>query len=56
VEVRQFLWDEIGLKALFTGSGFTMDDNGRQGPPEYLAKNTPLDEIAGAVVVDVVPR
>jgi hypothetical protein len=33
-----------------------MDDDGRQGPPEYLAKNTALGEIAGTVVVDVVPR
>jgi hypothetical protein len=55
VEVRQFLWDEIGLKRLFTGDGLTMDDDGKPGPPEYLARNLPLDEM-GAAVIDVVPR
>ena len=31
-EVRQFLFDEIGLNGLFSGSGRTVDDAGVQGP------------------------
>ena len=54
-EVRQFLWDEIGLKGLFRGDGRTMDDHGNLGPPEYLCRNVPLADMAGGVVVDVVP-
>ena len=53
MEIRQFLWDEIGLKGLYSGTGYTVDDDGRQGPPEYLCANTPLTEMVGAVVVDV---
>lgn len=53
MEVRQFLWDEIGLRALYSGMGYTVDDDGMQGPREYLCANTPLTEMVGAVVVDV---
>ena len=53
MEVRQFLWDEIGIRALYSGTGHTVDDDGMQGPPECLCANTPLTEMVGAVVVDV---
>ena len=39
VEVRQFLYDEVGLKKLFTGDGRTINDDGESGPVEYLARN-----------------
>jgi len=55
VEVRQFLWDEIGLKGNYTGTGFTKDDNGNSGPPEYLARNMPLKDIVGIAIANVVP-
>lgn len=55
VEVRQWLWDEIGLKSLYKGDGFTYDDNSNRGPLEYLARNAPLADIQGIVVLDVVP-
>lgn len=55
-EVRQFLWDEIGLKGLYRGDGRAMDDDGNLGPPEYLCRNLPLSEMKGAVVVDVKPE
>ena len=53
VEVRQFLYDEIGLGRLFTGLGYTVKDNGgeRVGWTEYLARNMKLDEIDGLAVV-----
>ena len=54
-EVRQFLWDEIGLNGQFRGDGRTMDGDGNIGPPEYLCRTLPLSEMAGAVVVDIVP-
>ena len=50
-EVRQFLWDEIGLKGLFRGDGRTMDDDNNLGPPEYLCRNLPLAEMAGELCV-----
>jgi hypothetical protein len=53
VEVRQFLWDEIGIKGLYSGNGRTVDDDGTVGPREYLCANAPVSEMAGAVVVDV---
>jgi len=54
-QVRQFLWDEIGLKKLFRGDGYTYDDDGRRGSSEYLARQMPLDSIPDAVIVDVEP-
>jgi len=55
VEVRQWLWDEIGLKGLYRGDGHTYDDMGARGPMEFLARNAPLADIEGIVVLDVVP-
>lgn len=55
VQVRQFLWDEIGLKGLYRGDGLTYDDDGQPGNREFLARQMPLSAIEGAVVVDVVP-
>ena len=56
MEVRQFLWDEIGLNKLFTGKGYTEDEQGNVGPKEYLAMNKRFDEIKGLCVVDVDPK
>ena len=55
IHVRQLLYDELGLRNLFRGDGFTYDDDGKRGPPEYLARNVPLGEIEGVAVMDVVP-
>lgn len=55
VQCRQFLWDEIDLKKLYSGDGYTVDDDGNRGPMEYLTRQARLDEIEGVVVVDVVP-
>lgn len=55
VEVRQWLWDEIGLKSLYKGDGYVYDDGGNRGPSEYLACNMPLANIIGIEVLDVVP-
>ena len=55
VQVRQFLWDEIGLKGLYRGDGLSYDDDGQPGNREFLARQMPLSAIEGAVVVDVVP-
>lgn len=53
VQVRQFLWDELGLKPLFRGDGQTEDDNNVLGSKEYLAKNCLLKDIVGAAVVTI---
>jgi hypothetical protein len=51
VQVRQFLWDELGLKGIFRGDGFTYDDHGERGYEEFLACNLRLREIQGAAVM-----
>ena len=56
VEVRQFLWDEIGLNKLFTGKGYTEDEQGNVGPKEYLAMNKRFVDIKGLCIVDVDPK
>ena len=56
IEVRQFLWDEIGLKDLYVGNGRTLNDAGEQGPYEYLAKNMRLEAIDGLAIIDIDPR
>ena len=56
VHVRQFLWDEIGIKDLFSGHGRTVNDDGTLGPPEYLCRNVPLADISGCCCVDIVPE
>ena len=53
VQVRQFLWDELGLKGLFRGDGQTEDDNNVLGPAEYLSNNCLLKDIVGAVVARI---
>ena len=55
VQVRQWLWDEIGLKSLYRGDGYAYDDSGIRGPCEFLARNAPLADIQGIAVLDVVP-
>eukprot|EP00854_Cymbomonas_tetramitiformis_P019303 gene19303-23076_t len=52
-EVRQFLFDECGVRNLFTGDGYTVDDAGIKGVAEYLAINRALAEIPGCVSVDL---
>merc|ERR1712151_578781 len=39
VQVRQFLYDEIGMSTLFVGDGISMEDDGSRGVPEFLAEN-----------------
>ena len=56
VHVRQFLWDEIGIKDLFSGHGRTVNDDGTLGPLEYLCRNVPLADISGCCCVDIVPE
>ncbi len=53
VRARQFLYDEIGCGKNFSGTGFTEDDDGNIGTPEFLAGNRPLEQIKGAVRVDI---
>ena len=47
--------DEIGVRYLFRGDGYTYDEHGNQGFMEYLARQVPLDQIEGAACIDVVP-
>lgn len=56
VKVRQFLYDELGFKKLFQGTGYTVNDEGDIGYPEYLAQNRSLDDIEGIATLQVVPK
>ena len=53
IDVRQFLWDEIGLARLYAGNGRTVREDGVEGPMEYLARNAALGAIDGCVVVPI---
>lgn len=55
VQVRQFLYDEIGLDRLYTGDGYTRSEDGTQGPAEFLCRNLEILQVAGVAVIDVDP-
>ena len=48
--------DEIGINKLFTGKGYTEDEQGNVGPKEYLAMNKRFVDIKGLCIVDVDPK
>ena len=54
MQVRQWLWDEIGLSSLYRADMWAYEDNGTRGPREYLERNAHLAEIHGIVVLGVV--
>ena len=56
VKIRQFLWDEIGMKSLYRGDGRTMMDDGKLGVCEYLARNMMLADIDGLATLQMDPR
>ena len=57
VEARQCLFDEIGIKGLFTGTGSTATEAGApevsQVVREFLARTLALEDIKGCVVLDL---
>ena len=53
IQTRQFLRDEIGLKKIYHGNGYTSDDDGKRGDMEYLALQKRLDDIDWVVIIDV---
>jgi len=44
LEVRAFLYFEIGMKELYRGDGWTYSVDGARGYPEYFTFNHPLSE------------
>jgi len=44
LEVRSFLYYEIGMKELYRGDGFTYTLNGSKGYPEYFAVNQKVSD------------
>lgn len=55
MEVRQFLYYEIGIRRLYTGLGYTLNDDGERGSNEYLARYMKLKEIKALASVNIVP-
>jgi hypothetical protein len=53
VATRALFYHALHLRELYTGDGFTYDENGRKGVAEYFMLNKPIREISGAVVLDL---
>ena len=45
VNARAFLYHALHLRMLFSGDGYTYDENGNRGLMEYIAPNRRLDEL-----------
>jgi len=48
LEIRSFLYFEIGLKELFKGDGYAYSQSGERGTAEFLAPNRPVSELQHA--------
>ncbi|MBN2154198.1 MAG: hypothetical protein JW839_22275 [Candidatus Lokiarchaeota archaeon] len=55
VDVRAFLFHAVQLRALFSGDGYTYDEDGTRGLKEYIAPNKRLDDLGEHAVVDLHP-
>eukprot|EP01124_Arcella_intermedia_P009520 TRINITY_DN1620_c0_g1_i3.p1 TRINITY_DN1620_c0_g1~~TRINITY_DN1620_c0_g1_i3.p1 ORF type:complete len:354 (+),score=111.15 TRINITY_DN1620_c0_g1_i3:34-1062(+) len=45
IEVRSFIYFEIGAKELFRGDGYAYSEAGQQGAKEYLTPNVPVQNM-----------
>ena len=51
-EIRAFLYNQLYLNELFSGDGYTHEEDGSKGLPEYFMLNQRVDELPGARLVD----
>lgn len=53
VALRALLYHTLHLRELYRGDGFTYDEHGKRGVPEYLLLNKRISDIAGHVLHDL---
>jgi hypothetical protein len=51
--VRAFLYYRVRVMELFAGDGITRTADGKRGLKEYVARNKPIRDLAGARLVDL---
>ncbi|MCK4383457.1 MAG: hypothetical protein KAW66_09215 [Candidatus Lokiarchaeota archaeon] len=52
-DVRAFLYHTIHLRELFSGDGFTYEEEGNKGLKEYIAPNCRLEELGEYYLIDM---
>lgn len=52
-EVRAFLYNVIHLNELFSGDGFTRNENGSKGFKEYISDQIKIDDLKDLQIVDL---
>jgi hypothetical protein len=53
LDMRRFLYNCVHLSDLFSGDGYTYDEQGKRGLREYIAPNKPLDELGKHILIDM---
>jgi|GEM_PF-28087 len=51
--VRSFLYFSVHLRELFSGDGYTYDDQGKRGMMEYIGRNLKISELGEYQLVDI---
>jgi hypothetical protein len=52
-EFRSFLYNELRLTELYTGTGYTQTPDGAVGVAEYFIVNQPLENLGALQVIDL---
>jgi hypothetical protein len=52
-DVRAFLYHAVHLSKLFSGDGYTYDEQGKRGLKEYIVPNKKLEDLGTHVVIDL---
>jgi nicotinamidase-related amidase len=55
VAARAFLYHTLHLRELYSGDGYTYNDSGQRGVPEYFVPNLPLTKLGDHLVIDLAP-
>jgi hypothetical protein len=55
LQVRAFLYHQIGLNELFRGDGRTLTHEGILSDKEYMTINRPLNQLNNCILLDINP-
>lgn len=53
LDTRRFLYNCVHLSDLFSGDGYTYDEQGNRGLREFVIKNKPLNELGKYILIDL---
>jgi hypothetical protein len=53
IDVRAFLYHTVHLRELYSGDGFTYDEDGKKGLMEFIAPNCRLEELGDYYLIDM---